>query len=444
MRTIRVGGVGREPPKPGRMRRVNAAAALRAVPADARPLVERVVACGETLGLGVHLVGGPVRDLLLGRPLVDVDLLVESRGEPSLGAAVRLGERAAAVGERCIAHPRFGTARLVGSEAAVDLAAARAERYARAGALPDGRAAPFEEDLARRDFSVNALAIPLNAVARAGRAALIDRFRGVDDLASRRLRILHASSFHDDPTRALRAARFTSRLGFRLEGGSSAALRRALAAGALRGVSGDRLRAELARVFSDAAADPGVTLSRLARWGVLEALVRGLGGGPRGALRRLPKLLGEPALTADALLVGLMVWLSAEPATRRRRVLSRLAVGGRPGERVRAWSSRLRQLERRLAASRRPSADDAALAPLPPEERLAAAAQVNAAQRRRILAHARRERELELPVSGRDLTAQGLAGPAVGRALARVRAAVLDGRVRTREEALLVALERRS
>ncbi|MEN8162447.1 MAG: hypothetical protein ABFS41_20415, partial [Myxococcota bacterium] len=257
------------------MKRIGAAAARRALPAPLAPLVTRIAESGERLGLGVHLVGGPVRDLLLGRPLVDVDLLVEVRHRMQPEPAAALARRAARAGERAVAHPRFGTARLIGERGAVDLATARSEIYPKPGALPLVRSGTLEQDLARRDFTVNALAIPMNRVAREGRPAFLDRFGGRADLTARRLRILHAGSFHDDPTRALRAARFASRLGFRLEAGSRRALRAALAAGAFDGVSGQRFRAELARGFADAEADPGATLAWLARWGVLEALARG-------------------------------------------------------------------------------------------------------------------------------------------------------------------------
>jgi tRNA nucleotidyltransferase (CCA-adding enzyme) len=396
------------------------------------------------MGLGVHLVGGPVRDLLLDRPLVDVDLLVEVRRGTQPEPAAALARRTARAGERAVAHARFGTARLIGAGGAIDLATARSETYPGPGALPVVRAGTLDQDLGRRDFTVNALAIPLNPAAREGRPALVDRFGGRADLAARTLRILHAGSFHDDPTRALRAARFASRLRFRLEGGSRRALRAALGAGAFDGVSGERFRAELARGFEDAEADPGVTLALLARWGVLEALARGADAGPRGPLRRLRALLTDATLPAEPLLAGLMVWLAPQTPRARRRLVARLALVGRPAERVLGYPAVARRLGQALTRPARPSADDARLAPLPAEERIAFASSAPAPARRRVLAHARRERGVALPVDGRDLLAHGLQGPAVGRALARIRAGVFDGEIRSRAEALaLVARSRR-
>jgi tRNA nucleotidyltransferase (CCA-adding enzyme) len=425
-----------------------AAAALRAVPRGLRPLVERIDAAGERLELGVHLVGGPVRDLLLGRPLLDVDLLVEARGASRAEPAVLLARSAVQGDERIVAHARFGTVSVHAPAGIVDLARARTEQYAADGALPSVRAGTLEQDLWRRDFSVNALAIPLNAVARAGRPALVDLVGGRRDLATRTLRVLHARSFHDDPTRALRAARFAARLGFRLEPGSRAALAAACAAGSFGAVSGERFRAELERSFADAQADPGQVLARLAGWGVLGALVPGLAlpRGTRPGLRWLGLLLAAPppGLVPDALLASLMCWLAPEAPARRRRLLARLAVSGRPATRVLAFPALSRRLSRALRRPASRGADDARLRPLPPEELLALAAFASSDARRRILRHANEDRALVLPVDGADLVALGLEGPAIGRALTALRRAFLDGVVADREQALAFAQARRS
>ena len=423
------------------MRRADARSARGALPPGLRPLVERIAAAGERLALGVHLVGGPVRDLLLGRPLVDVDLLVEgSRPE----AALVLARAAVRGDERIVAHARFGTVSVLAPAGVVDLARARAETYAADGALPTVRAGTLEEDLRRRDFSVNALAVPLNGLARAGRPALVDLVGGRRDLAARTLRILHARSFHDDPTRAFRAARFAARLGFRLERGSRSALAAACRAGAFDAVSGERFRAELERSFAAAQTDPGEVLGRLAGFGVLRALVPGLGV-PRAALRWLGLLLAAPppGLAPDPLLAGLMSWLAPAAPPLRRRTLARLGVSGRPAARVLAFPALARRLGRALARPASRGADDARLHALPPEELLALAAGAPAAVRRRILRHANEDRAVVLPVDGSDLVTLGLAGPAIGRTLVALRRACLDGAVADREQALAFVQARR-
>jgi tRNA nucleotidyltransferase (CCA-adding enzyme) len=424
------------------LKRADARAALRALPADMAQRVSELAQSGDRLGLGVLLVGGPVRDLLLGRPLVDVDLIVEPRGGEGREPALRLAEAAAGPGETLVAHARFGTVTLASAAGAIDLAAARGERYTAPGALPDVRDGTLEEDLARRDFSVNAMAIPLNETARRGREALVDPRGGRRDLASRQLRILHDRSFHDDPTRALRAARLGARLGFRLELGSRCALAQALGARVFAAVSGERFRAELAKLFAEAGrgADPGRALGMLARERVLAALSRGLALAP-GARRALAWLgrswvAWPPALAADPLETGLCLWLAPLAAGARRRALERFAVTGRPAERVRAFPALARRVARGLARARGRGAADALLRPLPPEELLALAASAGAAGRRRILRHACEDRALRLPLDGDDLLALGLSGPALGQALAALRRAVLDREVSGRAHAL--------
>lgn len=429
------------------MRRADAGLARRALPAELRPLVERVCRAGDRLGLGVLLVGGPVRDLLLGRPLLDVDLLVEPRKARFPQPALRLAREAARGDERSVAHERFGTASVLSPLGTLDLACARSESYARAGALPTVGPGTLEQDLGRRDFSVNALAIPLNAVARAGRPALIDSVGGSKDLARRRLRVLHERSFHDDPTRALRAARLAARLRFRLEPGSRRALTAALASGAFAAVSGERLRAELERSFGDVQGDAGRALAKLASWQVLPALARGLGlePGTRPALRWLGLLLRAPppGLAPDALLSGLMTWLAPLPAGPRRRTLARLALAGRPAARALTYPALASRLTRSLARDAGRGADDAVLRPLPAEELLALAAGAEAPLRRRILRHANEDRGLALPLDGGDLVALGLEGPAIGEALAALRRAFLDGALADREQALSFVQARR-
>ncbi len=162
-----------------------------------------LAAVREAGGDPVYLVGGAVRDLLLGRGRADIDLVVE-------GDAAALAER---LGAEVTAHERFGTAKVKLNGHEVDIAGARSESYPQPGALPVvERGADLAADLRRRDFTINAMAIPLR-----GEPRLIDPHGGEADLAMRQLRVLHDGSFVDDPTRALRAARYAARFGFGLE-----------------------------------------------------------------------------------------------------------------------------------------------------------------------------------------------------------------------------------
>ncbi len=417
---------------------------LEALPAASRSAVEALVAAATQRGLAVHMVGGPVRDFLLGRPVHDADLVVEDRIP---GAALDLA-REALPGARVVSHGRFGTVRIDLPDARVDLATVRSEHYPHPGSLPIVAAGTLEDDLLRRDFSVNALAVPLTPRAREGRAAVVDLAKGQDDLAARTLRILHPRSLHDDPTRALRAARLGARLGFSLSRGSRAALRDALRDGVFGRVSGDRLRRELEKLFDDAACgtDPALALRTLDEWHVLAALEPGLRL-PRAAvapLRRLGRLLATPPWPSPRLrrlAAGLAVWLAPLDAGLRQRTLQRAAVRGEVAARIAAFP-RLREAAlRELGKARGRGAIDAALGGLGDEELLALLAFAAPTPRRRILRYATEDRPRRLPVTGDDLVALGLAGPAVGRALARIRAEMLDGRLRGRDDALALARE---
>ncbi len=202
-------------------------------------------ALGGALGLPVAVVGGLVRDLLLDRvgERTDLDLVVE-------GHAGLLAHRLAAdLSGRALEHPAFLTATLVLPDGRrIDLATARRESYRAPGALPSVEPTTLAEDLARRDFSLNALAVRLDPAAW-GR--LIDTTGGLADLRARRLRVLHPLSFVEDPTRILRAARFATRLGCRIDSTT-----RRLAAGAAtldvyQALSADRLLAELELVLAE-------------------------------------------------------------------------------------------------------------------------------------------------------------------------------------------------
>jgi tRNA nucleotidyltransferase (CCA-adding enzyme) len=420
-----------------------------ALPVAARPLVEAVLATAEALALPVLLVGGPVRDFLLGRPLRDVDLVVEPHGGRDAAALARA---AAPAGARVVAHDRFATARLEAEGTVVDLATVRAERYVRPGALPEVGPGTLLDDLRRRDFTVNGLAIPLSEAARADRPPVIDPGGGLEDLRAGVLRVFHARSFHDDPTRALRAARLAPRLGFRLARGSGAALRAALRDGAFGAVSGERYRAELERLFADAALglDPARALRWLAEAHVLGALEPGLGlpAAAVSPLRRLGRLVREPAWPpppgtppAQPLAAGAMLWLAPLATALRRRVLRRLALRGAPSERIAEFARRREAWLRALARRRGRGAADAILRDASEEELLALAASAPPSLRRRIARFAAEDRAVALPVDGEDLLAVGLSGPPLGRALERVRAAWLDRAVRSRDEALALAAE---
>ncbi len=223
--------------------------------------LQRLGQVAQDAGAKAYLVGGPVRDLILGRPAPDTDLAVEG---PVEDVAQVL---AAKFGGHVKKTTDLLTATVVLADGReIDVAHARTETYPEPGALPEVSPASLEDDLRRRDFTVNAMALALSP-SEFGR--LIDPHGGYADLQAGLLRVLHERSFEDDPTRMLRAARFQQGLGLRLEPGTRELLARAVAERRLEPLSGARLRAELRRILADDMAEGFAGLQEL---GLLAAM----------------------------------------------------------------------------------------------------------------------------------------------------------------------------
>jgi tRNA nucleotidyltransferase (CCA-adding enzyme) len=208
--------------------------------------------------LPLYLVGGAVRDLLLGRLVRDVDFAVEAGAANVLAFAQRLGVEPG--WELSARHPAFGTASLMAPGGIqVDLATTRKEAYPRPASLPViVGPATIDEDLGRRDFTINAMARSVGT--DGGLGPLIDPFSGREDLQGGTLRLLHETSLVDDPTRALRAVKYAVRFGFRMERAFSRRLARAREAGAFAALTGDRFRRGIEEVLTEKNADDSVRL----------------------------------------------------------------------------------------------------------------------------------------------------------------------------------------
>ncbi len=239
---------------------------LRAVLAEPDWLtLRRLAEIATRSGASLYLVGGPVRDCLLRRAVTDLDLTTE-------GDALTLARTAAReLGGAWKKFDRFGTAKLILPErdGPIDLATTRTETYAWPGALPDVTRGTIETDLIRRDFTINAMAIRLDG---GQPGALIDLHGGESDLHAGILRVLHARSFEDDPTRLFRGVRFEQRFNF-----AFAADTRRLIAPALPVIdqlSGDRVRHELELIWCET--QPFKALARLDELGLLQRVERDL------------------------------------------------------------------------------------------------------------------------------------------------------------------------
>jgi len=346
---------------------------------------------------GVFLVGGAVRDLLRAETPEDLDLAVEGELGPVLA---RLGEPAAR-------HERFGTATVIVGGRRIDLARTRAESYPRPGALPEVRPAGIGEDLRRRDFTVNTLALDLAS----GELRSVPGAEA--DVAAGRLRVLHPRSFADDPTRLLRMARYAGRLGFRVEEETGARARAAVCGGALGTVSGPRIGTEVGLL----AREPLAAWAALRELGADEAIVPGFGlRDPDLAARALGRLGADDH--PDRVVLALVFAGVEDPHALARRL-------GLPAPEP-------------VVAVRGRSRTEVADALRSPEQAAIAAALGGEEEAGWWLEEGRR---LALEITGDDLRAAGVApGPEMGRALRAVLAAKREGEVSGRPAELALAL----
>lgn len=371
------------------------------------------------------LVGGGVRDLLRGERSVDLDVAIEGNA-PAVAREV-----AARAGGDAVIHERFGTATVEAPTFTVDMATTRRERYPHPGALPDVESAPLAEDLARRDFTVNAMALALSGD-QVGR--LYDPHGGEADLGDGLIRVLHDGSFVDDPTRLLRAARYEARLGARMDPETERLAREAIEAGALETVSAHRVRDELIDLLGEV--EVGRAVERMADLGLDRAL--------HPALAADPELAASAALAssetgADRALAALAALVSADPGELEPWVAS-LGLGRSDRDGVLRAARQARKLLPALRADPPPSAVHALLRCEPPEAlALALALGAPAGPVLRFLADLR---DVHLEIDGNDLIDAGVpSGPAIGRALDEVLRRKLDGEVSGRDDELRMALE---
>ncbi len=252
-------------------------------------------------GERLYLVGGVVRDLLLGKANLDIDLVVEG---DAIALARRLMEGSSG---KLTVHKRFSTAKLQWHRWSVDLATARSETYAHPGALPTVKPGSLTDDLFRRDFTINAMAVELTPQ---GYGRLIDLYGGQNDVRGKLIRILHEKSFIDDATRIWRGLRYEQRLGFQLEAGTLKLLKRDI--DMLDSISGDRIRYELECVFGEQY--PEKALMRAEELGVLAKLGPALKGNSLLAERfSKARRLSSPGMPPAGIYLALFTYpLSAQ------------------------------------------------------------------------------------------------------------------------------------
>lgn len=408
-------------------------------------LLEEAGRLADRRGVAAFVVGGFVRDLLLGRKNLDLDLVVEGDGIAFARALARQSKGAVK------AHERFGTAVVTLPDGGrLDVATARTEYYEYPTALPTVERSSIKKDLYRRDFTINALAIRLNP-RRFGE--VVDFFGGQRDLHDGVIRVLHSLSFVEDPTRVFRAVRFAHRFGFELGRETLALITGAVKMDLFHRLSGSRLSSELELLLSES--EPRQALRRLGEIGVLRFIHPALKWDARLAARlkdvedsldwyRVASLAWTGAEAIRPWLVYLMALLGAIPEAAAEQTVKRLALGGRERDIVRQGRRASGTVLRRISARQpvKPADTFRLLSGLAEEVLLWLLAQARAAPaRREIAAFMTTYRRVKPVVDGAALKAMGLKpGPSFKRILDRLRDARLNGEVATeQDERALVA-----
>ncbi|WP_287152729.1 CBS domain-containing protein, partial [Candidatus Solincola tengchongensis] len=411
----------------------------RQLPGEAQSLLRLVSRVAEREGQEVYLVGGVVRDLILGFPNLDLDLVVEGDGIEFARLLAR------ELNARVRSHRKFGTAVVIlPNGRRIDVATARTEFYEHPAALPTVEVSSIRQDLYRRDFTINAMAVALNGE-RFGE--LLDYFGGLRDLQRRQVRVLHNLSFVEDPTRIFRAVRFEQRYGFRMERQTEMLARRAVEMEIVGRLTNSRVRDELKDIFLEPLPLPLRALERLEELGALRTLHPDLT--VSRAMRRRFRLL-ERHLDKAWKMLG----------TEGRRwipVAAAMLADLPPGEGLK-WCHQMRMRREDAEAVRQcleevpraveelsgekvaPSRVVSLLDPLSPEAITYLYALAGPTARERIAAYVTNWKEMAPSVSGRDLKEMGLPPSRVySHILAEIRRALLDGEVRGREEELALA-----
>ena len=392
-----------------------------------RPVLGAVAAVAD--GRAVYLVGGTVRDILLREPGFDVDLAVEGDGQAFAEDLAR------ELGGRAQPHDAFGTAVVeYGDGEHVDVVTARRERYDAPAVLPTVEPSTIQDDLFRRDFAINAMAVELTGEA-AGR--LVDPFEGRRDLDAKTIRVLHDGSFVDDPTRIFRALRYASRYGFELDEHTAQLAREAIQSGLVGRLSPARLRDELVLLLDEPRADR--SFARLGELGADRAIQPELAAdeAARTLFERLRELRDRYGLGIPSWRLGLAAL--ARGVTEPGAWLDGLKLRRQDARAIEAAVTAGPKLAEQLRERRDPAEVVALAEPYPPDAPLFALALEDSPALRDYF---ERLRGVRLEVDGTDLAELGLAeSPRVGEVLAELRRRKLNGELEGRDSELAAARE---
>ena len=383
---------------------------------------------------GVYLVGGAVRDVLMGEPNFDVDIAVEGDGI-ALGRAL-----AQTLGGRVVPHEKFGTAIvLYGDGGRVDVATARTEFYDHPGALPTVEQASIRQDLYRRDFTVNAMAVSLKG-ADFGR--LVDYFGGLRDLSEGVVRVLHNLSFIDDPTRIFRGIRYETRYGFRMDAHTLGLARACVEMDLVGELSSSRVRDELQALFSEERVADAIR--RLAELGIDRAIHPHLAADEEAVrvIEEVDRVREAYAPDAPAWRLRLAVLARRLSSTDMLDWAEGLKLRRRDAERIADAVTVAPRLQELAAGTKQPAELWSKVAPHDPDGALLALAASKGRARKRLERYFEELRDVRLEISGGDLAEMGLGeSPQVGEVLEELRRRKLNGELDGRAAELAAAKE---
>ncbi len=402
-------------------------------------LVEKLRSIGEVaedMGCRAYVVGGFVRDLLLGRENLDVDIVIEGGDGIAFARAY-----ASKMKLRVRSHKRFRTAVLIFPDGfKIDVATARLEYYESPGALPTVEQSSLKLDIYRRDFIINTLAVELNP---GGFGTLIDFFGGQRDIKEKKIRVLHNLSFIEDPTRAFRAVRFSVKFGFTIEPHTRNLIKKALGLGVFRHLSGPRILEELRSILREDTALKAIKgLKDLGLLAVIDQEIT-LDETREALFERARDVIGWHRLLytgdeAEGWLVLFLVLTDCLSEARLRALVKRLSISGRKTVEIILMRRQYLQALRRLARSSPVRSSDLyrLLDPLPREGILYMMAKTTDEEvRKGLSAYITRLRTVKPELTGADLIAMGMEqGPEVGRVLRALRCRRLDGKITSRDE----------
>ncbi|MEO2083032.1 MAG: CBS domain-containing protein [Desulfurobacteriaceae bacterium] len=398
-----------------------------ALPEEYFSLIRKIGEIADKKGVNAYIVGGFVRDLIIGRKNFDIDVVVEGDATELAKAVVK------ELGGKVHTFERFKTATVVFPDGKrIDFASARTEVYKAPGALPEVDMAPLKKDLMRRDFTINTLAIKINKN-EFGR--LIDFFGGLKDIKEKKIRVLHSLSFVEDPTRMLRAIRFATRYRFELGKNTEKLLKMAVERKLFKTVEGQRIYHELKQILLED--NPLRVINRLNDYGILTAIFPGIkwDRAKKDLFERIRKIaiwhkLNFPSSKVNYSIPYFAALFYREPKNKVESWLKKIAIPQKEAQIIKRILNEFKGISSALSQSKRNSQVFSVLEGKPEELLLFLSAEVEDSTREKVLAYMKDWRFIKLAVSGNDIKALGLPpSPVYKKILDKLKYAVIDRKI---------------